>query len=402
VCQEFNSIYFLHIPKTAGTSIRALLDDNLPYSVVRKAVTFRALYSATRFIDRDIIRSTPYIHGHIPINISLHQISPVFRITFLRNPIDLSVSFFYYSKNLGLIDESFDLQSFIDSEYGLSLSNIQTRWLADSHVVTPNNKILETHEVDSKDYNNALENIANFDFIGFTTECEESCARLMDVLCFKSASSNQYNVGDYQKNLTTRERDSLTKINRADIELYDEVRSRMLKKRNKKIILTGELSPARYFETSFRLFFDFSYSRALTGFHAREIHPDFGSFRWSMAEGRVELDVVIRRNTLYKLKVCIVNSIDYDRIVELSLEINEQRVDFAIERDFSVLYLVGDFMSESDIGKPILIIKTPFANCPNVISSESTDGRELGVAVSWIYLGVSDSVINAETSNQSP
>lgn len=398
---SYNSIYYLHIPKTAGTSTKAALNDNLPFHVVRRAETFNAIYGATRFIDQDVIRSTPYIHGHIPINISNFQVAPVFRLTFLRNPIDLAVSFFYYSKKLGLIDEKFDLLSFIDSEYNLSLSNIQTRWLADSHIVTPNTKITNTFEVNSADYNNALRSIANFDFIGFVEEYEASYLRLMNMLCFKSVFPNKFNVGVFQRNLSDYEINALKKLNELDIQIYEEVHSKSLVEANRKIILSGETFPSRYFYSPYRLFFDLSYSCALIGFHLREVHPDFGCFRWTTALGQVELDIMLRRNTPYKFRACIVNAINYDRIPELLLEICDYKINFSIEFDSMVAYLNCDVMFDCDLVKPILTIKVPFANRPSIISSESTDDRELGVALSWIYLGVSDSVIDVETLNQS-
>lgn len=372
------------------------LNENLPFNVVRKAKDFQSLYSATRFVEIAEIQDVPYIYGHIPINISHMQMEPVFGFTYLRDPIQLAVSYFYYAKRLGLIDLRYTLSDFIRSEFKWSLSNQQVRWLADSKIVAPNTRDSDTRTITEVDLNLAKESIDNFDFIGLVERYDESTDCLLSSLGFNNVKFGQLNIGDYCKDLSGEDISLLKDLNEADLYIYEYAKSRFTNK-PKKVTLGSRLRRNRHFVSPYRLFVNIADSPTGIGLYSKEVHPDHGIFKWCTDLCQISLDVNIRKRTNYTLKICLVNSVNYDRLGEIKLLLNSIEVNFSISLDSTVGFISANVTFDEDIDSPILSIIVPFANRPPIIIPDQTDDRILGIALSWIYFGVADEVIEFES-----
>jgi len=84
-------VYFLHIPKTGGTTLRQFLEDQFHYDFILRPETWSELLKSKK-TDLNNFR---FIRGHF--GISLNQIlnqKPAC-LTMLRNPIERSISFFF-------------------------------------------------------------------------------------------------------------------------------------------------------------------------------------------------------------------------------------------------------------------------------------------------------------------
>jgi len=92
-------IVSIHIPKTAGTSFRKLLEKNYANAV---ELVYEGERSRT-FLDKKYYRcrkGTRVIHGHFPVFPDLKKYYPGSKlITWIRDPIDRLISHYYFFKS---------------------------------------------------------------------------------------------------------------------------------------------------------------------------------------------------------------------------------------------------------------------------------------------------------------
>jgi hypothetical protein len=121
-------IIFTHIPKTAGSSFYwSLIEPNTPDAVVYRYRGLRRL-----LLDRGY--SADVVRGHAPYGVHVFAPrTPAKYITILREPVDRSVSYYYFVKDSGREHpdradaESLTLTSFFSLR---KYQNWQTRYLA--------------------------------------------------------------------------------------------------------------------------------------------------------------------------------------------------------------------------------------------------------------------------------
>ena len=86
-------IIFTHIPKTSGTSFRkSLVEANVPAELIY-------VYPGTRRFLRERRRARAFVWGHAPYGVHAMLRREVRYLTFLRDPIDRAVSFYYFVKD---------------------------------------------------------------------------------------------------------------------------------------------------------------------------------------------------------------------------------------------------------------------------------------------------------------
>lgn len=145
-CSEDDFVYFLHIPKTAGTSVANSLVTTFPKD---KVLTHDQINSV-RTHPREIFLNASFWHGHFTHEVYSKRLpkQPSFVLTFLRDPVAHYVSTFFHLK----IDPTFtyttrlkpdkelaqeihhfvkerSIEEFLDSAYSNLYDNFQTRYL---------------------------------------------------------------------------------------------------------------------------------------------------------------------------------------------------------------------------------------------------------------------------------
>lgn len=129
---------FLHIPKTAGTSVNVFLDRFYPVSAIwvfRDSVPLEQNLARLRSLDADKRRAIRLFRGHAPLVTGEKDVDLATTFTLLREPIERVKSFCCHvaeGKSEDLKDvfppEKFDLAGFLDSGYD-ELHDLQCKML---------------------------------------------------------------------------------------------------------------------------------------------------------------------------------------------------------------------------------------------------------------------------------
>src|SRR4030095_4128498 len=103
-CDTEESVIFLHLPKTAGTTLNRLIEWEYPLSEMYSVdpVLFEWSYARLRNLPEKRLRKTRIFKGHMLFG--LHEVlpQPATYITVLRNRVDRVLSAFYFMRGYKL------------------------------------------------------------------------------------------------------------------------------------------------------------------------------------------------------------------------------------------------------------------------------------------------------------
>lgn len=220
-------IIILHIPKTAGTSLRKLVQRNY-----KKEECFFVYTRNSRFqtvddfmeLDQGKKGRLKIIMGHLPFNPHLYAgMDPVY-VTILRDPVERVISYYNHvmTRKDGWTSRNVSLLKYLEESDDLQLWNHQTRILSGLNEVVVNSGHLEAAK-------NNLEN--HFIFAGLSEMYAESIARLSALLNWsdttifrENTSKGRHGAGYYSKSEIQR----IADMNQYDIELYNHVKAGFL------------------------------------------------------------------------------------------------------------------------------------------------------------------------------
>ena len=204
--------FFLHIPKSAGTTWRSIIDLQLG---AENIITYYNQNNSS-LLDNlwAMVTSKPYnfgVHNNLnrdPLPSKLYKY-----YTFLRNPLDLTISAYYerlkrypneFKKNNGT---TMTILEHIECHTHF-YDNIQTRMIAG----TPGSNQINHHE-----FSLAKNNIKNnFGFVGISEKFDESILLLSKILKWQPCR-----YGALNRNLEPKVIDQITKTHIKKITFYD-------------------------------------------------------------------------------------------------------------------------------------------------------------------------------------
>lgn len=231
--QAPKKLVFLHIPKTAGTTLTSIIERN--YSAPNRV----ALYNAEHFqADLKSALANPEInmlYGHFVFNDILNDAN-FYLFTFLREPIACTVSNYIHLKNSPDPEHKEWMKSVKSFEDFLNLKlifNWQTRHLSGqkyfADFVQDQNASLEM----------ATKNLLRMNFVGITERFKESLLCLSSDLDWKKLRHKNQNVqqkNDEAQLLASKYREQILEKNQLDIALY-KLANTLLENQIEKITL---------------------------------------------------------------------------------------------------------------------------------------------------------------------
>ena len=231
--QGDKTLIFLHIPKTAGTTLHHILERCYPKDQI---FTFKDP------IDQDAIehfkqlaedRREPYrlVKGHLSFGFHRHLPGPSTYFTFLREPIARVLSFYYYARShpdhylYSLLRRGdVDLKTLLRQRTPTTLEffNLETSMIAGDEWQNPD------RSADRIALERAKQNLrTHFQFVGLTEEFDASLQRLSAIFGWKAGSYSKKNVTRRKppiETVDTETRELLREANAFDIELYQFAR----------------------------------------------------------------------------------------------------------------------------------------------------------------------------------
>jgi hypothetical protein len=235
------TIIFLHIPKTAGTSIRSVFNVLYPCSYLKKLLRIGSRGAILEIYDTSFDKNgaksklinnipvftsskTKLLIGHF--NYGVHEsISKSYEyVTFLRDPIKRIISFYNYVKenkkhHLNRVFNDFSLEQLLDEEVTIEFDNLQIRFLCNNGLNIPYGKIT------IENLNEAKRNIENrIAVFGIVERFDESLLLLKEKLKTRTPFYITKNITN-KKFVALNKLDhafieKINNLNRFDIELY--------------------------------------------------------------------------------------------------------------------------------------------------------------------------------------
>jgi hypothetical protein len=220
---EKQTIIFLHIPKTAGTTLLRILDRHY-----RPDQTFsfdnEHLYEDFLSLTRAQKAQLRLLRGHM--NFGPHELlpNPVAYFTVLREPIDRVISYYYFIRRTPahycydlITSNNMSLLEFVESKADHMVANAQTRMLS--------GLALGFDECTEETLERAKENLQNhFAVVGLMEKFDTTLALLRRAFGWHDIYYRKQNVTanrPRKSQLPSETIEALLEVNQLDIKLYE-------------------------------------------------------------------------------------------------------------------------------------------------------------------------------------
>lgn len=374
-----NKLVFIHLPKTAGTTLRYIIEAHFNESDICP------LHNRNEFegLKNQYLEQFSYIRGHVPYELVEKMLtSKRTWITMLRDPVERYISQFFFlqakpvsipilyppaTKNDVQTLCNMTLDDFINTQsFKLSLlsRDMQARWLSttintdspDKWLHAFNNSLVQETDIN---IDLGFQRLSGVNIIGLTERFQDSVFMLSYYFGWPPVMSDTYlnvTVGkpkrdDISKHLI----DQIVELNSSDMLIYEHAKQ-IFEKRFK--IMTHELleqygkkrhahmklplSPEHIFELLEDHFeqcyserhhaqhsFHFTFDQGVMGnnWYSVEEHPRYGKYRWTGPGRYSTIDVPVTVNAVAcRVEFSIVSSITPEILSGFKLLANEEEV----------------------------------------------------------------------------
>jgi len=430
-------LYFFHIPKTAGTTLISILDDQFPSNSILKARAWKEL------TPREIKKFSKYrlIRGHF--GYSIYQVLPKkpIYITMLRESIEYTISSYEMNRRIPELAKRYSVNSkkslseLITDPNILGLINRQTNWLAiDFNVMSltksldpkilknfypeETNIFLRSKISDNKLLKIAKKRIEEFAFFGIVEKFEESLMLLYYTFGWKPDPSKfelKLNQAPQRAKKGDLSKDALAIIlnrTKLDRELY-QFALNLFEKRFENMVnflkeayynknleqLSNTQMLLKLLEEHHKNYTNLTNTKPIefnfkdqingTGWYLPEITEGKKLFRWTGPEAGSRINLTLRNDFDHQIEFHISNSMDDEITKSLQLKVNNIPVNIkTIKHDKKQITFEGIIPKTILKGKDLTHLD--FQVCktipPKSINPKSSDPRKLGLAFEWLKL----------------
>ncbi len=304
---------FVHIPKTAGTTLSSYLQDSVHQARICPAVDQRELELQLDGLDRyDLLR------GHFMLSRLPGTMRSQFKlITFLRDPIQRAISsYHHWLREPRLRDTVYRSPLFVTH-------NAQVLTLTPISMLE--RVSLRTH----LDATKAL--LEDFFFVGVVEHFAESFLALSTLRGLPVASSvRQRNVGHYDTSIPEELIQELIDANWADIELYAYAVDLFKRKFLPLAQQAGSVKPSLQLLGAPVRGIHYRMDSPLVGagWHEREgFEPEnIQRWRWTGPEPESHIYLSLAPNIRYRFSIRVLNSVSVDILRSMRVAVNEHTI----------------------------------------------------------------------------
>lgn len=371
---------FIHLEKTAGTSLTSFLDDCYATSEICPSLLHSDLVNLASAHD---LKHYSLLHGHFLLSwlneAGLNYGNTNF-ITVLRHPLQRQISYYRHWMRAGSTSQYFSAFLVDHNLQCMRLSPLSTRR---GYATTRNH-------LDA-----AKEALDKFFFVGIQERFEE-CIASLALLLGRPAQATAYSLNistNDPPDLPAALEDEILTSNWADIELH-EVATAIFERRFSSGVLKNEEKASAIFDWEIRNEVRYTLDQAIygKGWYFREgvdgRLPQI--WRWSGpgTESVVSFHLDSTRN--YKLSVRIINSLSAEILDSLQVFVNEERIEVQFRTDelWGRIYegIIPSAAFHSDAPNTNVIFKVSKTLQFNHVDPTSSDDRKCGIAVSEINI----------------
>ena len=254
------TVIFLHIPKTAGVTIRQIIKRQYPENRMYYGDHLSPQEIANVFtsLPEDYKAQLQMIWGHLIFGVHQYLSTDATYFTFLRDPIERTISHYYYI--LGrphefeiaqyLRENNIGFQEALEKNLILDIQNVQTRMLAGLPYDHPPNTYTQAH------LETAKHNLSNhFAVVGLVEQFDESLLLLKRTLGWGNVFYNLQNKTPrrpYKDDIPPETMALIRKENELDIELYkfaQQIFAKQLEQQDDKFL--GKLNRFQFWNHNF-------------------------------------------------------------------------------------------------------------------------------------------------------
>lgn len=221
------TVIFLHIPKTAGTSLDQIIYRNYRFEdVYTTGQVAQAGVAAFKNMSQEERAAYRLLKGHMNFGIHRYVPGPYAYFTFLREPVDRTISHFYFIYRsqghplFSLIHENkMDMKQYLDEKFDPMLFNAHTRLLSGVWDTLPAGECTEMHLEKAKD------TLANhIRVVGLTEQFDTSLLLLGVAFGWQNLYYKRLNVTKKRPDKESLPPDFITAVqeaNQLDAALYE-------------------------------------------------------------------------------------------------------------------------------------------------------------------------------------
>lgn len=412
-----DQLYFLHIPKAAGTTFRMFLENTFDNNDICPAYDF---FSVTQ-IPYKRLQKYRLVRGHMGSNfINYIDVRP-FTVTMIRNPVDRALSHFNYIRRdpthpkYKLINEQ--KMSLMDllavPKLRGEFENFQTKALAHNvehetlrHIAKNSSNPLEFQQAfqkikppldNSEMLELAMKRLREIEFVGVVNRFEESMQLASYQLGFHPPQQVQKLNVNYSRQSQAdtdeirhllKEKNSLdTKLYRLAQEIFEERYNQMTHKLVKDHYRTVFSQQSEVME---RVDLNFSAKIQGDGWLQREEYARHGIVRWTGPGTSSVLDFNLKPGKAYEVRVSIVDAVAEDVLQSFAISCDGRMLPTRIKKELTshtaIAMLDAEMVSDGITSIEFTV---------NRVASEPESGSELinhnsnrqcGVAIKKVIL----------------
>ncbi|MDD5059024.1 MAG: sulfotransferase family 2 domain-containing protein [Sideroxydans sp.] len=221
---------FLHVPKTAGNTMRDVFSQNYLF---KRMTTYYPDFGTTpeQWVDRNHanVSKSDALFGHFGYGI--HELFPGNRTvsygTMLRHPVDRTISYYHFARKYSehyLHKEiiRMSLPEFVKSGVSSEIDNGQVRILASWEA-------MNRDKCSESDYQLALDHLNAMVVVGIQEMFDESIFIMKNKLGWNSSFYTSKNVGKKNKSaIDAAVLDEIREMNHYDMKLYQAAHDRLM------------------------------------------------------------------------------------------------------------------------------------------------------------------------------
>lgn len=385
--QDDDQLFFIHIPKTAGTTF----NDILHTRYLEKDICPIAWPYSDLLDIKDELPGYKLIRGHFPYYLVNHLPKMPVCVTFLREPIARTLSFFDQAQrrsDFPSYDRIKDLsfEEFLQTEKLLKqFSNTQTIYFCKD----------TTQQSGDLDLQLARRNLASLPFIGITEEFDRS----MELFTYTFGLTS---IPQFQnKNISPRRKkradvmenyqDVLEKYNREDLDLYEfgrqlfEQRYQTMQDEKRAGAVPASPLPRRD-----SIYTTLTQVDPGAGWYRGTYNDQKGPIRWTGPASVASLTLKpLKAGRQYVIRFRVIRQIVQHAVETLSLTANGISISLTRHEEAYNNYQFEGVLPLAVSDNPTntrLEFHIPATTSPAEVEASSTDTRQLGIQIQWVHI----------------